>query len=463
MNDITFFNLLKDFIFEIYPIAKSTIDSKQYYIPKHDKYPNVTIEKNKMPYINLDGDKPKNINSVLTISDVDLNEYDSYKKCVEYIKANEYFSKIIFSYESSQIVQHVHINAVLVSILKRYYLLNTDKENNEELLINIYQPLEYPAFNDRLYIDITIPILYVNFDCDSFDINNNCQLRKISEDHQKSRILINSETIPNRLISAATHELRLIRWYVDSEIGTDFLWHIHKEKVFPTEIFDNFITAIKICADINSGFAQILIYPYDWAVHYNLDLLQVHGITVKKYPHTFENNYTIDTVPQISQSDLQRICSVFNLIQNNTHNKIKIACERLKYSFMRDNDEDSILDSIIGLEVLFSDGERGEITHKLAMRLSKLISMFDKEPNPLETLKAIKDIYGYRSKIVHGSQPKSSSSPKDLSQKQQATVLKQQKYKDLANCYLRTAIELLLSHQEFLDVKKIDERMLMSN
>lgn len=469
MNDVTFYNLLKDFFFEVYPIAKSAINNERYYISQYNEYPKLNFEDNGMPYIGLYGERPKDINSVFRSYSgdpyVDLDKYDSYNKCFKYINENDYFSKIIIFYKrkSPHTNPDLYIRSFLIDILERYYLLDTIDSCNEELLEEIYRPIEYPAFNSRLYIDISIPILCTAFDCDNYEINEDCHLSRISDDVHKSRIFTNSDTISDRLISAATHEFKLLRWYIDSSTGIDFIWRVNNENFFPVNIFDNFMIALKIGADINSGYAQILMYPHDWAFFYKLDLPQVHGVAIKKFPRSFENYRISDEVPILSQTDIERVCNIFNQIQNNDHSKIEIACKRLKYSFMREDNEDSILDSIIGLEVLLSDNERGEITHKLAMRLSKLISMFNEDVNPLEILKSIKDIYSYRSKIVHGSQSKSSSDPKSLSQKKQAEKEKSLNYKNKANFYLRTAIELLLLHPEFLDVKNIDQKMLVAD
>lgn len=45
------------------------------------------------------------------------------------------------------------------------------------------------------------------------------------------------------------------------------------------------------------------------------------------------------------------------------------------------------------MEALLTDNERGEITHKLSLRLSELIALFRPDYNPLNTFSSIKDLY----------------------------------------------------------------------
>lgn len=467
MIDTNFFNLLEEFVFEIYPLAKNALDNRLY-APTYDKYPRIRYRENGMPDIDNYGDKPKNITSVFSShsnkADIELETYNSFIQCQEYIKANSYFSKIILAYGYGDEKRQLHnIKWFLIELIERYYLLKKNDESDKKLLDEIYSALEYGAFNERLYIDITIPILFVNFDFDEYQINNNCCIRRISDDYHKARFLITSSTPPisNEVISCATHEFVLKNWYVDTKKGA---WAIPfscgKESYYPTNILDDFITAIKIISNVNTGYAQILIYPHDWACHNEMDLPELDGIAIKKYPAYFEDYYWKEEVlPTISLEKITQIGKIFEILQECTENKIRLACKRLKYSFMREDEEDSILDIMIALEILLTDKEKNEVTHKLSLRLSKLISLFESDYDPLVVFRNMKKIYGYRSKIVHGChKPKNKS--QELREDDKGGT-EQSKYKDLANDYLCILIRILLDHKEYLDVKEIDKKMIV--
>ena len=54
--------------------------------------------------------------------------------------------------------------------------------------------------------------------------------------------------------------------------------------------------------------------------------------------------------------------------------KIRLAIHRLNLSSMRTTDEDGVIDAMIAMEALLSDGTQ-EMTHKVAMRLAGLCKL----------------------------------------------------------------------------------------
>ena len=182
MIDTNFFNLLKEFVFEIYPLAKEVLNKKTFLPPTYNKYPRLLYGEGGLPSIDEFGEKPKDISSVFRSyvgkPDIELESYDSFLQCQEYIKANSYFSKITLVLDSHDEKQQLYtIRCFLVKIVERYHLLKKDNGNDEKLLEEIYAPLEYGAFNERFYIDIAIPLPYLNFSFDKYYINNKCCIR----------------------------------------------------------------------------------------------------------------------------------------------------------------------------------------------------------------------------------------------------------------------------------------------
>jgi len=52
-----------------------------------------------------------------------------------------------------------------------------------------------------------------------------------------------------------------------------------------------FFNSIKVAININSGFAQILIYPHNWVDFYQSDMVPVKGLSLKKYPNYFDDYF----------------------------------------------------------------------------------------------------------------------------------------------------------------------------
>ena len=124
---------------------------------------------------------------------------------------------------------------------------------------------------------------------------------------------------------------------------------------------------------------------------------------------------------------------------------------------MREDQEDAILDATIGLEILLSDGETQEVTHKLALRLaalSTLVPGFEHQaPTIFRNVK--KTIYPYRSAVVHGHEKKASQTRAMRTDRGEVGAVK------LAMAYLGMALRAVAARPEFLDPAVIDNDLLL--
>jgi len=113
------------------------------------------------------------------------------------------------------------------------------------------------------------------------------------------------------------------------------------------------------------------------------------------------------------------------------------------------------LDATIALEALLSDDDNQEMTHKIAMRLgalSKISNDFGKTPQ--QVYKDMKQIYAYRSAIVHGSK---------YAEKKRVIKIDNEEIgvHSLAVQFLRKTLKILIENPAFREVKKIDEDLLL--
>jgi hypothetical protein len=346
---------------------------------------------------------------------------------------------------------------VIEDVLERYYLLNSQKKENEDLLKSIYSEVENFIYLENLNFDISIPILFLHFECEECHISENIVLRKIGEEYHKARLILKSYSPPiaDALISSATHELVFKNYFIKK--GKKYFDNnLSNENAYPLQKFELFFNAIKIVTNHNSGFAQLLVYPYGWTDSFYMDLPNLKGTSVRKYPNYFDNFYwTNDSFPKITDIELKQIGIVYTNLLTNENNKIQIANRRLRYSYLRDSEEDSILDIIIGLETLLSDNEKSELTHKLALRAAKLISIFNQDSNAIEIFELVKKIYAFRSAVVHGSSK--IDSKREIKIKNETKPINTI---EIANNYLREVIGILIKHPKYLEPKEIDKLLL---
>lgn len=466
MKDSKLYELLKAFVFKVYPLIKPAIEDS-FIKPKYDKYPNLSYNENGMPSLSeYSSNSPYKISDLFRkwgiSSEINLEEITEYNKCCEHLASHNEFRTSFFPenlniLKSAKNLFEFYIKETPIDILERYFLLNKEENENEKLLTNIYSEYENYIYSKNLYFDIGIPILFLKCSEDYFEITESIIVRKISEENHKARFKVKSYSpaILDPIISSATHELVFRDHFIKKQPSFGYT-NLDYESAYPIEKFEKFFNAIKLITNENSGFAQVLVYPHEWVDSFNMDLPTIKGISLKKYPNYFDNFYwKTKELPEIDKSDLEEISKIYLNLLKNENNKIQISDKRLRYSYLRDNEEDSILDIIIALETLLSDNNKGELTYKLSMRIAGLLNFHTEKYDAIETFGIMKKIYDYRSAVVHGSS-KVNSKKEIKIEKDKKSI----KTISFANDYLREVLKILIMNPKYLDPKEIDKLIL---
>lgn len=227
---------------------------------------------------------------------------------------------------------------------------------------------------------------------------------------------------------------------------------------YPLEIITYFFNALRMVTNQPTGYAQILSKPINWTYGYTADLIELDGISTKAYPHQFDHHYWLQPeIPNISMEELRSVVAIYVGLKEQENKKIQLACKRLESCYLRKDDRDIIIDAVIGLEALLSDSDKGELTHKLSMRIAFLLQMSSLNQSKLEIFKNMKFIYSFRSLIVHGDPKWEKKRKIDL--KNSDSILTA----DLAVMYLKECIIIILQNKEYLNANMIDEKMILSD
>lgn len=104
-----------------------------------------------------------------------------------------------------------------------------------------------------------------------------------------------------------------------------------------------------------------------------------------------------------------------------------------------------------------SDSEKSEITYKLSLRLSALLSYSATGYSPLTVFSHMKKIYDYRSSIVHGSHNISKKREIKLEENVSVPVVY------LAKDYLREVLRVIISEPKYLNPSEIDTLLLVKS
>src|ERR1051325_5104585 len=237
-----------------------------------------------------------------------------------------------------------------------------DEGFSVDRLMPLYLPLEAGLFNDVLAVDIVVPISFLHFGFDDVQFDGNAGITRMSQDFQVARAL---ESVYDNgtnyiVLGAATHaliltgyELKNDHWIAIKSIGS-------KVSAYPLEEIDAFFTALRTVTGYITGYAQLILSSRGWAHQYRANLPVLEGAAVRRYPVEFESDW-LREVPTVTVEEASEVGRIFQrlrgLIKNN---QLRIASRRLNLCYLRQDEEDAILDATIGLESLLVAGERNE-------------------------------------------------------------------------------------------------------
>ena len=117
-------------------------------------------------------------------------------------------------------------------------------------------------------------------------------------------------------------------------------------------------------------------------------------VDLPKHPEENCKKYLTDTIPLF-----EKVIKKIDLKQKQQKNPLSIALPR--FQRIEDENIESIIDYVTVLESLVCENE-GELKFKFALRISLLVEKDSRERR--STFEALKEIYNYRSKLVHGSE-----------------------------------------------------------
>lgn len=407
-------------------------------------------------------------------SELDTDKIKSFQRLWDFIKDQATIKKrllhpdmLIARKDDQKFNEHTHdIVKIIVfgmpeDLIDRYIHIHNTFEFSTNDFDQIYNEYIASIFEDRLYIDICIPLLFLKFDFDHAVLGQSFKIEKMDDSFQLARAPIQAygPSVHKSVLSCATHMLVLEDWFISNENQWQLSEIVSNVGAYPHENINNFFASLRIETGFDTGYAQLLMKPKGWAKDYKAHLPPLYGTSIRAYPNKFENYYwNKKDIPNLTLNVCNEICSIYAQLSKAKENEIRVAIKRLNQCFLREDQEDSIIDATIGLESLISDDDRQEMTHKLAMRIGALSKLSkNQSKNPYDVFQEIKKIYSYRSAVVHGSTKKQKKKEIKIGESQTVPA------SDLAIEYLRKTLKILITEPIYRKPTTIDEKLLLNN
>jgi hypothetical protein len=343
---------------------------------------------------------------------------------------------------------------IVGEILDRYVHIGNAEELLLDELLSVYLPIERFLLDEALPATTAVPILFVNFETSSFRLNDSVSIEQMSDDWHLARGWHGPWKFSHdsSVESAATHALCISNRTIENHSWLDLHNAVSQHDL---ERIDRFFAAIRITTGYETGYAQLLTIPLGWASGYTADLMPIETLSVNNYPPTSERGAWRDEAPMVSLSDAENIKRIFKGLEQTIgtghERRVRLAMHRLNLSSMRTTEEDEVIDAVIAMEALLSDDNQ-EMTHKVAMRMATLYKLIDISRTE-QIFKETKQIYRFRSKIVHGDADLYKFREIDRSGERISTV-------DAAIEHLRTAFSILIQNPALLEPRNIDNYLL---
>lgn len=270
---------------------------------------------------------------------------------------------------------------------------------------DVYIGHERALLAPTLKADVLVPIALVRLELDEpLRLGDDVWIEPLDELTQRARAVGIRNGVNAFLVSAATHAVVLRNREFDNSRGPLVRRVLlDANPPFGDEIEEAF-QALEIATDQRLGYVQVALRPHDWAYIWLGDLPPIESTTTPSRLPTELADHGWNREPRhIGGDTLAEAPRIFSSLRS-TNPRGKLAARRLFQSSLRSIPEDTLLDACIGIEALLGE-QHDELVHRMGLRAS--VALADQMDATL-AYEILKKVYGHRSKIVHGTEPKNS-------------------------------------------------------
>ena len=454
------YSLIKAAFIEMQELVNTSKENHKFLFSHHD-FPKLNrYQDNGMPRLSTFflTDGPTDFSSLFK-SDDEHHYY--FERIPSFIKILEYYSDNCSAFmehpyfrdiQKKESLYHRIFAFDLLEAFDCYMHATTGDEFCEEAFQEILFRLFNRFFQKDLPCSICVPILLTRFEDEEFVVKEGVRIRKLSDSELLSSYSIGgySDTYELLLVSSATHILELQNYSIENApVFSPFAWDY--VDAYPVEMIDKWFAAYRMVTLHDSGYGQLLSFPVNWGIRRG-NLLDVHGVKVQKYPKSFiQKRLDISPTPLVTTEEMKMVSKLFLALENANTNSLNIAVKRLNMAYLRETEEDSILDLMIGIEALVTKEDFSEITYKVSTRTAVLLSTISNfQYSKKENFDLMKKLYRFRSRVVHGEA---------ISEKHRIIKVHEDEIVssvDLARKILESLIIVIAAHPEFSDPTEID-------
>jgi len=297
------------------------------YILSYTDFPKMGWFESGLPHIwQVSYDTPTNYKSAF---DKEFQQNAKYWK--EFIELAQSSPSLIKYYNIKEEIKTSNINQITDSIeglVNRYVHLSKATDWDDDNFFAIYREWENCVFSEKLYFDILVPLIYLNFD---FEIiaNNYIGIQKLDDKIQLARIdEVSFTRSPFECVTgAATHALVLKNWELENGSWLYRVFTLGNREAFSKaiEIVDQALACLRVITGVETGYNQFVILPRGWGDGWKADLPHVSTLSIKAYPDHFDDNGWLNKPPVITKEQVEEVLQLEGQITGNKSNKLLLS------------------------------------------------------------------------------------------------------------------------------------------
>lgn len=462
--------LFRRMVIDVLPKVQVLIENHKLYWHYRDYPISVKLEDGKWPSTNytysfysLYNDDYIDYSSALSYQKNEdkiwIEEVDGVKDSIDLIASDENLrSRLLINKHVDKDKISLCILLILGDLLDRYISKEKDTRFIEEKFEDVYQEVLNSYLLDVLEFDICIPILMLEFEDNSIQLSETVSIERMTPEFIRSKSIVGGyDTRSERLVlDCATHMFVVKGCYLKNT-EWDTVGLLTDKNVYPQTQINKLFACLQIITGEKTGYAQIVVKPTNNWINRNCrgDVLGFIGAKAQEYPESFKQQGWTKEHIKVNSEKIGEVKLLFEHLIGVENSALDLAIDRLHRSELRDREDDTILDAIIGIELLLSDNDKGELTYKISSRMATITTLLENFPyRPAEVKKSVAQVYRYRSDIVHSRKPKPSTTTISINEKTEISSV------ELALYYLRYAIKALAYHPKYLKSSEIDNLMM---
>ena len=331
--------------------------------------------------------------SLVTAHRHDIEQLSEFKDCLTMLESDQIISK--------QIHQQLYLwsGAMFANLFEylRKLLSNITRftyekgEFDEDTFIHEYSNLETFLYNEKIAINVTVPLY--NIIVDDMDLTSlvsmemSINLRQI-KNSEKNRLFYLSDSDKMALVGQSQHVLEIN--YQELKRFGDQRVESLRDKII--SLVQDIVTSLRLLKQGNVGALTILFKPQFGSLESSALLDHDSMAAIITNPLRFDKN------------DINKLNDLLRLIRSEPNDNLKLALSRFNSSYTKTDPTDKLIDLMICYEALFSLGQSDSISHKLALRFSKL-SWLDPHLRQ-KKYRRMRELYNSRSSVMHGGSHK---------------------------------------------------------